>query len=70
MVWCGYYLTVAALVAAAAFVIADYLRIDGEVAPDSPGTTSLVAGALWPIFVVGATELAFVAFVSRWHRAH
>ncbi len=58
MFWCAVYVGVAIVVAIAAFVIANFFRSDDVVAPDHPGTLSVVAGALWPVIVIGMTELA------------
>ena len=61
MFWCALYFVIAVLVAMAAFVTADYIRTEDVAAPDSPATLSAVAGALWPIVVIGMTELALTA---------
>lgn len=70
MVWFALYLLVGIVVAAAAFVIANYVRTEDIVAPDSPGTASVVAGALWPIVIVGMTELALAAWLIPGRKAH
>lgn len=65
MFWCGIYLVVAATVAVAAFVTGNWIRPTDVVAPDHPGAMSAVAGALWPVVVIGMTEIALVGWLTR-----
>ena len=65
MFWCGIYLAVAVAVAIAAFVAGNWVRPKDVDAPDHPGTTSAVAGALWPVVIVGITEIMLLGWLTR-----
>ncbi len=65
MFWYGVYLVVAALVAMAVFVAADWFRGEDVAAPDFPGVISALAGMLWPVLLVGASEITLVWWVFR-----
>ena len=65
MSWYGLYLIIAALVAMATFVAAGWYREEHAAAPDYPGVTSAVAGMLWPVLLVGTSELALVWWALR-----
>ena len=65
MFWCGLYLTVAIVFAVIMFVTGNWLRTEDVAAPDHPGTTSALAGALWPVVIIGMAELALVTAISR-----
>jgi hypothetical protein len=62
--WGLAYLAVALLFGVAALVVADHLR-SGE-APSAAvrGTAAVVAGALWPVMVVGLTQLLILRTVT------
>ena len=60
MLWYGVYLVVAAVVAMATFVAADWFREEHVAAPGFPGVMSALAGALWPILLVGVSEMVLV----------
>jgi ABC-type dipeptide/oligopeptide/nickel transport system permease component len=68
MFWCGAYLTVALLFAVTIFAAGNWLRTEDVAAPDHPGTTSAVAGMLWPVVIVGIAELALLNVLSRGSR--
>ena len=68
MFWCVAYLAIAAVVAMTAFVTANWIRTEDIVAPDFPGTVSALAGALWPIVVIGLTELALTVWLTAGRR--
>ena len=63
MFWCALYVAIAIVVAASAFVTANWIRTEDVVAPDFPGSSALV-GALWPIVVLGVTELELTALLA------
>jgi hypothetical protein len=68
MLWCGFYLTIAVFVAITTFIAGNWLRPEYVAAPDHPGTTSAIAGMLWPVLVLGAAELALLFSFSRTSR--
>jgi len=66
MSWLMTYLTVALIVAAAAFVGAQ-LVIDQRIpAPERPGVVALVTGAVWPVLIAGGLQLAALMVFRRW----
>ena len=65
MLWCGLYLAVAALFGSALFLAANWFRPEHIAAPDFPGVVSALAGMLWPVLLVGASELALVWWAFR-----
>lgn len=65
MLWSGIYLIVAALVAIATFAAADWLREGHIAAPDYPGVMSAVAGILWPVLLVGISEIMVLSWAYR-----
>lgn len=65
MFWYGSYLIVAALVAMATFVGACWFREEHLVAPDHSGVTSALAGMLWPVVLIGISEMALVWWACR-----
>lgn len=65
MLWCDGYLIIAAVVAMATFVAAEWFREEYIAAPDYPGVMSAVAGMLWPVLLLGLSELALVWWASR-----
>ena len=65
MLWYVIYLIVAALVAMATFVGASWFRAEHVAAPDHPGVMSALAGMLWPVLLVGMSEMALVCWALR-----
>lgn len=65
MLWCDSYLIIAAIVAMATFVAAEWFREEHIAAPDHSGVVSAVAGMLWPVLLVGLSELALVWWAFR-----
>lgn len=65
MLWYGSYLIIAVVVAMAIFVSACWFREEHVAAPDHSGMMSAVAGMLWPVLLVGLSELALVWWVFR-----
>lgn len=65
MFWYGVYLTVAALVAVAVFVAAGWFHEEDVAAPDFPGVISALAGMLWPVLLVGLSEMTLVWWAFR-----
>ena len=65
MAWYGTYLVVAALVAMTTFVAAGWFREEHVAAPDHSGVMSAVAGMLWPVMLVGLSEMALVWLAFR-----
>lgn len=65
MFWYGAYVAVAALVAMAIFLAACWFREEHVAAPDFPGVISAVAGILWPVLLVGLSEMTLVWWVFR-----
>ena len=63
------YLTVAAVVAVAAFLLAEWIRRPGARAPDHPARVAVVAGLLWPMVVLGLAQWALVVAVHKRRRA-
>ena len=70
MFCCALYFRFAVIVAMAAFVTADFIRTEDIVAPDSPAALSAAVGALWPIVIIGVTELALTAWLAPGRRVH
>lgn len=65
MFWFGTYAGVAALVAALTFVAAGWLREEHVAAPDHSGAMSALAGAMWPVLLIGLSELAVICWASH-----
>ena len=65
MLWCGSYLIIATVVAMATFLAAQWFREEHVAAPDCSGVMSAVAGMLWPVLLVGMTELAVFWWAIR-----
>lgn len=63
MVWIVLYGTIAIVVAAAAFVAAEWLRTPTVPAPDRPASVAVAAGLLWPVLIAGLVQLGVFAFV-------
>lgn len=61
MSWITLYAVTALIVAVAAFLLAEWIREPGTPAPDHPGAIALVAGALFPVVIVGALQWAIIA---------
>lgn len=65
MFWYGIYFIIAALVAMATFVAGCWFREEHVAAPDHSGVMSAVAGMMWPVLLVGLSELALVWWAFR-----
>lgn len=65
MLWYGIYLIIAAVVAMAIFVAAAWFREEHVAAPDYPGVASAVAGMLWPVLLIGLSELVLAWWAFR-----
>ena len=65
MFWYGIYLIIAAVVAVSIFVAAGWFREEHVAAPDHAGVMSALAGALWPVLLVGMSELVLVRLAFR-----
>jgi hypothetical protein len=65
MLWYAIYLIIAAVVAMATFVAACWFRDEHVAAPDYPGAMSALAGMLWPVLLVGMSEMALVWWALR-----
>ena len=68
MSWYAGYLIVAAFVAMATFVAAGWFREEHVAAPDHSGVMSALAGMLWPVLLVGMSEMALVWWAFRGYR--
>lgn len=58
------YAAVALAVAAAAFLVAEWVREPGGTAPDRPGALAIVAGLLWPVLAVGLMQWVLIAALA------
>ena len=68
--WISLYAAVAAVVAIAAFMLAERLRSPGVPAPDNQSLYAVLAGFLWPVVLVGVAQWAVIAAVAgRMRRA-
>lgn len=65
MLWYATYLLIAAFVAMATFVAAGWFRPEHVAAPDHSGVMSAVAGMLWPVLLVGMSEMALIWCAGR-----
>ena len=65
MFWYGLYFIIAVAVTMATFVAACWFREEDVAAPDHSGVTSALAGMLWPVLIVGLSELVLVRWVFR-----
>lgn len=65
MLWFGIYVAVAAVVALAMFVVAEFLREPGVPAPHRPGMCALALGLVWPMLAVAAAQLALIGLLGH-----
>ena len=65
LLWYGMYLIVAAVVAVATVVCGCWFREENIAAPDHPGVMSALAGMLWPVLLVGMSEMALLCWALR-----
>jgi len=65
MAWYAGYLVIAAVVAMVIFVSACWFREEHFAAPDNPGVISALAGMLWPVLLIGVSEMALVWWAFR-----
>jgi len=65
MAWYASYLIIATFVAMVTFVAAGWFREEHVAAPDHSGAMSALAGMLWPVLLVGMSEMALVWWASR-----
>lgn len=68
MIGIAFYVSIAGIVAAGAFLASEWIRLPGAPAPDHPGLLSLVAGLLWPVLAVGLAQWAMVVALHRKRR--
>ncbi|WP_313673466.1 hypothetical protein [Mycolicibacterium sp.] len=66
--WGLSYLAVALLFGIATIVVADHLRSVEAPSATVQGTAAVVAGALWPVMVVGLAQLLILRTVMNWQR--
>jgi len=67
--WGLSHLAISLLFGIAALVVADHLR-SGEVpSATARGTAAVVAGALWPVMVVGLAQLLILRTVMNWQHS-
>lgn len=59
------YLVIAVIVAASAFVAAEWTRDAGTPAPNYCGRLALAAGILWPVMMIGLAELASLMMIRK-----
>jgi len=59
------YAFIAVIVATAAFLVSEWIRLPGTPAPDRLGLVALLAGLLWPVLAVGLAQWAMVAALHR-----
>jgi predicted transporter len=59
------YVVAAMIVAAAAFLMSEWIRLPGAPAPDRLGLVAVLAGLLWPLLAVGLVQWAVVAALHR-----
>ena len=64
MVWIAVYSAPAILAAAAIFLVAEWNRVPGVPAPESPGRYAVVAGFIWPVLIVGVAQWGLIAAVQ------
>lgn len=65
MLWYATYFVIAVVVAMATFAAAGWFREEHFAAPNYSGVMSAVAGMLWPVLVVGLSELALIWLAFR-----
>lgn len=65
MVWLGFYVATAIVVALAVFLGAEYLRRPETPAPQHPGVCAAAAGVLWPVLLVGVAQWALIAAIGQ-----
>ena len=62
MLWIGLYFVVASVVSSMVFVAGQWLATgSSDAAAEHPAMTAALAGAIWPILLVGLTELLLVS---------
>ncbi len=61
----AFYLVVSLIVATAAFLASEWIRLPGAPAPDHIGALAVVAGLLWPVLAIGLVQWALLAVVHR-----
>lgn len=70
MAWLTLYGAVAMIVAAAAFLVGEWVRQPAVPAPDHPGALALAAGLLWPLLAAGLVQLGVVTLIQSSMRDH
>lgn len=63
--WAGIYVGIATLFAVGFFVTAGSLGGRGVPAADRPGSFALLAGLLWPVLIIGATQVGLWMLAVR-----
>jgi len=61
MLWIGLYFVVASVVSSMVFVAGQWFAAGSSDAAEHPALTAALAGAIWPILLVGLTELLLVS---------
>lgn len=69
MIGIAFYLVVTTIVAAAAFLLSEWIRLPGTPAPEHVGAVAVLAGLLWPVLAIGLIQWVLVAAVHRKVRA-
>ena len=70
MICQGLYASVALVVGAALFVLAEFRRSPGTPAPRRPGMSALTAGFLWPVLLIAVVQCGvLLAIRQRMSRA-
>jgi len=62
--WIALYGVMAATVAVATFLAAEWFRDPGAPAPDHPGVLAAVTGLLWPVVVPGAAQCGLIVAIQ------
>lgn len=65
MIWLSLYAAAALVIGAALFVLAAFGRAPGNPAPQHPAVCALVAGALWPVLLIGAAQCGLILAVCH-----
>ncbi len=65
MIGIVFYLIISMIVATAAFLASEWIRLPGAPAPDHTGALAVVAGLLWPVLAIGLVQWFLLAAVHR-----
>ena len=70
MLWIGIYLVVATVVSAMLFIAGQWFATgSSKASADHPAALAALAGAIWPVLLIGLTELLLVSKTAH-HMGH